>query len=321
MALNIGRQGSVAVALQTGLDVPANPTDFAFYTDNKLAGKQDTIENDGAYGIREKNFSSVAGKRWSEGEIGIYADSKMAGYFLVAAMGSVTVNSLGSSCYDHTISRNDSNQPQLLSIISDRVVDKQLYPNCAVDELTLEVSDSLVKMSSKLKGYFPSTTTSGSITTTSGNLFSFKDAYFAFGSSPSQALAAGNLKPSSFKLTVKNNTDTSFRHGNNQPGSIDHKEFEVSAETTVFFENTTQRDLYYNSTKRSTVFKLTGAGIGGGFSESLTVNFYQTHVETYEIETGLANFYAEKINIMAEYDNGNAKSVDMVLRNNKALYI
>ena len=321
MALNVGRKGFIGVGLQTGFQAPAVISDYVPFMSNELHGVQEQIKIEHATGNRDVTLSSVPGKRYGEGDIELLLDEKMAGYFLVGAMGSVSVTNVGSGVYKHTITRNNSNTPQYLTITNDRVVDRQFYPDVTVDEVELSVATELASLKAKLSSSYPTTTASGTNTTASGNIFSFRNASFAFGTTVSGAQSATNLKPHDLKVTVKNNVDVIHRHGSADAASISAKGFDVDAEMTLYFENTTDRDYYYNQTKQAASIGFIGAGIGGGFNAALYLNFYQVSFSEFTLETGLDNFYAEKVKLNAEYDTVNQKSLDMVLYNNKSLYI
>lgn len=320
MSLNIGRKGWIGVALESTPGVPETIDDYVPFTENTLQGRHEPIPNEAAYGVREKTFDSVEGKKFSDGAIGINCDHTNVGYFLIGALGSNSPSNVAGSVYDHTITRNNSNTPQTMTITQDRGTDRQYYRNVAVKTMEFSVADALVEAKATLLGKFPVTTTSGSLTTASGSVYSFADAHFAFAASVAAAASADNLKPHDFKLTLENNTTAQFRHGDNEPDSIDHGEFEAMAEGTLYFESVTQRDAYYNNSKRAGAFKLTGVGLGGGYFGTLTFNMYRTHVNSHELETGLADFYAEKFEVMCDYDNANSKSIDAVLRNTKSSY-
>lgn len=321
MSLRIQRLGFVGIGLQTGFQVPAAIADYVYFTNNTLHGVVDNLPIEPATSLREKTYSSIGGLQHSEGDFEMLVDSKMAGYFLVAAMGSVSAASQGGSVFTHTITRNNTNTPQFLTLTNDRSVDRQNYYDVAVDQLDLEVGTDLATLKAKLVGNFPQTTASGTATTASGNVMSFKNAAFAFGSTVAAARTATNLAPHDFKLTIKNSMEVVPRHGSAFPGSINSKSFDVDAEFNLYFENTTDRDTYYNVNKQAACFQLLGNGIGNGLREQLIVNFYQTAITSFDLETGLDSFYAEKVMLNAEYDNANSKSIDMALTNTKTLYI
>lgn len=321
MALDIGRKGWIGAALESTPGAPETIDDYIFCMTNTLEGKHEPIPNEAAYGVRERVFDSVEGKKWSEGELSINCDSKNVGYFLVPALGTDTPALVSGSVYDHTITRNNSNTPQTLTVTQARgAVDKQYYRSLAIKTLEFSVTDALVEAKASVLGKFPITTTSGSLTTASGSLYSFASTRFAFGATVSAAGSATNLKPHDMKLTLENNSVATFRHGSNEPDTINHGEFEAMAEGSLYFENTTQRDYFYNLTKQAASLKFTGVGIGSGLTESLEFRMYRTYYESFELETGLADFYAENFTVRCGYDNANSKSIDAVLRNTKSAY-
>jgi hypothetical protein len=320
MSLNIGRKGWIGIGKETSPGVPVAISDYVPFTENTLKPMHEPIPNEAAYGVREKTFDASLGKKWSEGDISINCDSDDVGFFLLGALGTDTPANVAGSVYDHVITRNNSNTPQTFTVTMDRGVDRQYYRSIAVKSLEFSVSDALVEAKASLIGKFPVTTASGTLTTASGGLYSFGDARFAFGATVAGAASAANLKPHDMKLKIENNTVATFRHGSYEPDTIDHGEFEATAEGSVYFESTTERDNYYNLDKQAASFKMTGQGLGGGYSSSLEFRMYRTHFETFELETGLSDFYAEKFTIRCDYDNANSKSIDAVLRNVRASY-
>lgn len=321
MSLATGRKGFIGVGLQPGFQVPAAIADYVDFTNLSLTGMQDQIPVDHATSNRDKVFSTVAGKRWSEGDVELYVDSKNAGYFIVAALGTVQTQNPSGSVFRHTATRNNTNTPQYLTITDDRSVDRQIYADVAVKELQLSVGTDLATMKATLTGNFPQTTTSGTKTTASGNVFNFANAQFAFSTTISGAQSATPLQPHDFKLNIKNNTEAVFAHSFNTPRSINHKQFEATADFTLYFENTTDRDAYYAQTKQAASLELTGNGIGSGFNESVVFNFYKTSIQSFALDTGLDNFYAEKVQLTCEYDTLTGRTIDAVITNTKTLYI
>lgn len=321
MSLNIGRKGWIGVGLQSGFQVPAAIADYVDFETNTVTAIQEQIEVTQAQGLRDRLNSTVPGKRYSGGDIQVVADSTKLGYWIVGALGTVQTSSLGSGVSRHTVTRNNSNDPQFLTFTSDRGTDRQLYADNAVSKFVLQVGTDMAQATSTLVGNFPMTTTSGTKTTASGTYFNFANAQFAFGTTISGAQSAANIKPYDFTLTIDNHSEAVFAHGQPTPKSINHKEFDVTADFNVYFENTTDRDNYYNQNKQAASFQMTGAGIGGGFTESVTFNFYKTSFKSLPIETGLANYFAEKASLVAEYDPSTLRTVDAVLVNAKSLYI
>lgn len=315
MSLSIGRLGFIGVAVEPSYNTPTNPTDYIPFLNVTLQGDVQNDEITAAYQIREKIFDSVQVKQWSKGDVELYLDPKYSGYFFVSALGATQTVSLGAGVYKHIITRNNSNTPNSLSLIVDRVTDRTLYTGVGVDQLSLDVKDGLATMKATMIGQFPATSVSGAATTASGTVFAFPNAAFAFGTTVSGAQTNTNVKLSEFKLDIKNNAEAVFRHGSTQPNSINYKEFEATADFTLFFENTTDRNTFWNTSKQAANITFTGRSLPGGNTEQLLINLYRTHIEKFVIETGLANFYAEKCNLIAEFDNAAQRSLDVTLYN------
>lgn len=320
MSLDQGRKGWLGVGLETTIGSPVAITDYIPFTENTLRPMHTPISADGAYQVRNKNFNSVTGKKWGEGDVSMNLDTKLAGYFLIAGLGSVSSSNVQAGVNDHTISVSNSNTPKGLTLVSDRINDRQYYAGQAVDTLKIAAKDDLASLTAGLKGNFPITTTSGTAVTASGTLLSFIDASFAFGSSVAVADAATNLKLSEVEFNLNNNVTVHHAHGNGNPRNVTFGDLDVEVGFTLFFENTTNRDAYYNLSKQAACLEFTGAGIGGGLTESLKINMYRTRVDSFELETGLSDFFAEKGKLVLERDNANSKELDMVLRNSKTSY-
>ena len=320
MSLSIGRKGWIEVGSESTYGVPVATTAAIPFTNNSIKPVAEPLKDNSARGVRDSQFGSEMGKKWAEGDIEFNLDANVVGHFLKAAMGTLNSSVVSGSVKDHTFTRNNSNTPQSMTIISDRVTDRFFVRGAAVKSLEISVSDDLASAKASILGKFQGTTTSGTGVTTSGNLFSFANYNMRFGATVAAANASAGLNPSEFKITIENNSEANFRAGNNEVATVDHKNFEVSGEYSLFFESTTDRNTYYNNAKQAMEIKFAGDGIGSALSEGLTFNVYQLRLDSFELETGLDDFFAEKGKWVGEYDNANAKTLDVVLRNAVSSY-
>lgn len=320
MSLSIGRKGWIEVGSEVTYGVPVATTAAIPFNNNTIKPMAEPLKDTSARGVRDSQFASQVGKKWAEGDIEFNLDANVIGHFLKAGMGTLNSSVVSGSVKDHTFTRNNSNTPQSMTIISDRVTDRFFVRGAAVKSLEINVSDDLATAKANILGKFQGTTTSGTGVTASGNLFSFGDYNLRLGTTVAAANASAGLNPSEMKLTIENNSEATFRAGNNEATTVDHKNFEVSGEFTLFFENTTDRNQYYNNDKKAMEIKFAGDGIGSQLVEGLTFNVYQMRLDTFELETGLDDFYAEKGKWVGEYDNANSKSLDVVLRNAVSTY-
>lgn len=321
MALGLGRKGWIGLGKESTPGVPVTPSVYLPFTDDNLQAKHEPLGDNAAKGIREKEYQSVAGKQWGEGSFTMNVDTTLIGNVLLWGMGTVNSAVVSGSIKDHTFSRNNSNTPQTYSLHYDRVADRQLFPYSTCKTLELNFSDGLVTAKADIISQAPVTTTSGTMTVTSGILFTWKDAQVLFGATIGAADLATPTQVSELTLTIENNSVPSWRSGVQVPASIDHAEFRVSGSFKILFESATQFANFQALTKQALMIRLNGTrNIGTGFIERLTVNLPLIRLQEANIETPNDGFNIGVYSFEAEYDPVTTKSVDMVLRNLTASY-
>lgn len=321
MATNVGRKGWLGVAYEVTPGIAVSPTDYLPFTDNTMHGMQQPISDMTARGVRDQVYGSVVGKKWSEGDIGFHLDPSISGYFLGAAFGTNSQSSVGGGVFSHALTRNNSNQPLAMTLTNSRVVDQEYFRGCVVDALELKAQDQWIEAKATMKGFFPQTSVSGTGTTVSGTLFTWANYTVQFGATVGAITGAtAATKMTDFSVKINNNVEPTWRSGTNEPATIDIKDFNVSGSYTVYFENTTDKNNYYNLTKNAFVFTATGNGIGGGNNESVILNMYQMRWDAFTLETGIDAFFAEKVNYIGEYNSTSAKTMDGTVQNRNSNY-
>jgi len=190
-----------------------------------------------------------------------------------------------------------------------------------VNSLELSFEDGMAEVNADIISRMPVATTSGTLVTTSGTLFTFKDAEVKMGSSITDAEnSPTTYKLKSFRLTIENNAEPVYVVGNNDVDSIVVKNFKVSGEFALNFEDTTHRDIFRNLTKRAMVVTFTGNGIGGGMNEFIKIRIAKLRYEDYAPDLPIDDLATEGITFVGEYDSGESKTIDIVVRNRKSSY-
>lgn len=323
MAEKIGRLGYLGLAIEATPGTPeASPDVFIPFTENSLRGHHEPLMDTAARTSRVMDYSSVAGKRWGEGDLTMYLDSINAGYLLKLAFGEEarTQKNATPPVHDHLmIPTVSGNTVTAATLWDNKGVDAEQYSYAAIDVCEIEVAnDGIATIKGSFMSKAPSTVAAPSLTTTSGTLFTWKDMSAKFGATVAAALAATATKITNFKLTIANNLELNYKSGSNQPDTITYGSVEVTGSYTLFFENATDRDNYYNLTKRSLVVTLTGASLGSGFSEQVQIILKKIVLEDIDMETGLDDLFALTANFRAEWDQDQAGYAEVTLRNGKA---
>ena len=324
MTVRTGRLGWVALAMESTPGAPVPPVDYIPFLDSNLDEKIDVLDDASARGIRDAHpENSQQGKQWGEGSLKVNLDAKLAGYLVYGALGTDTPVSEGNGVYTHTFSEtNSSNTPKSLSIITNRSgVDQLLFPYSVINSLDLAFSDGFAEMTANIMSRFPSASTSGTLVTTSGFYYAFRHATIQVGS---DIIAAGNsaspLKIRNFNMTINNNAEAQFVAGNRNPDSFIMKNLDVKGKFVVAFEDTAQRDNFYNLTKQAMIVTFNGNGIGNGMSEFIKIRLYKIRIDTNNINYPPNDYVSQEISFTAEYASGNSATLDFVIRNTKASY-
>lgn len=324
MAEKIGRLGYVGLQIEEVSGVAEGAPDiFIPFTENSLRGHHEPLFDNASHASRVRDYKSVQGKKWGEGSVAMYLDSVNSGYLMKMALGQETLNTLSASppVHDHhmypTVSGNAAKTATLWDY---KGVDVEQYAGMAVDVAEVEITtDGIAIINCSMMGKHPSTVTAPTLTTVSGTLYTWKDMNVKFGDTVVAAELASATKLTNMTFQVANNIEFNYKSGSNEPDTITTKQLEVTGNYTLFFENATDRDKYYNLTKKSMVVSLTGAGLGtGGYSELLKFVFKRLTIEDMEYDTGLDDLYAITCNFRAEWDQDQAGYAEATYRNQKS---
>lgn len=319
MALNSPRKGWTGVGVESDFGTGVAMTDNVFWTTNTLDGVHKPIENDAAYGQRQKVFGSVKGTQWGTGDIEFNLDPSVSGYFLAAAMGSTSSTTVSGSVSSHTHVQSQSNTPYSLSLYNDRVIDRQLFTGSSVDKFEVTVSNGLATGKATINSLFPTTTTSGSVTPTDETLFTWGNYTFQSGDTFSDAGSATAMPLTDIDFTINNNTQVIYESGQNGATRIGQQDFEATGTLDAYFETTAERDAFYNLTQGARIVTFLGSGTGST-QEKIAFNFYNTYADTFSINTGIDAFFIEKQTWVSEYSVDDSKTMDIVQVNSNSNY-
>lgn len=319
----IGRLGYLGLAIESvNGSAEATPDVFIPFTENSMRGHHEPIRDIASRASRVADYSSVGGKKWGEGSIKMYLDSSNCGYLMKMTFGQEARAQLNATppVHDHLFYPTVSGNAVTTATLWDyKGFDVEQYTYASVDVAEIEVTtDGIATISTSIMSKAPTTTTAPTLTTASGTLYTWKDMNVYFGDTVVGALASSATKLTSFKATISNNLELNYKSGSQSPDTITTKQLEVTGSYSLYFESATERDKYYNLTKKSMVVRLSGANLGSGYGEKLDLVFKKVTIEDIEIETGLDDLYAITCNFRAEYSIEQAGFVEATLRNGKA---
>lgn len=313
MAISIGRLGYLGLGLENAPGTAnTTPDIFLQYTDISMRGHHEPIEIIASKASRLMDKNSVVGKKWSEGDVAIIADVVASGYLFAMALGTeaFSAGTPNSHTFYTTVS---GNTPTTATLIFGRDTDVEQYTYCAIDELSLEVSDGLATMSASIMGKFPSAGAAQTMVQTSGTHLSFKDMSVKFGADLTTAAGASVTPINEFTLSIANNLEMIHRSGSADVSAIRTKGMRVTGSYTLYFDSETDKNAYYALNKRAMEVTFTGNA-----NEDLRIRIPRFRLSEGEISTGLDDFFVVNCEFVAEdhVDSG-VRLIDVRLRNSK----
>lgn len=320
MAEKIGRLGYIGIAIEAAPGTPeVTPDIFIPFTENTMRGHHEPIFDTAARGSRVNDYGSVGGKRWGEGSITMYLDSLNSGYLIKMALGAESRTVKTASINDHLMTPTVSGNAIVAATLWDyKGFDVEQYSYAGVDVCEIEITnDGIATINASIMSKAPAVVTAPTLTTASGTLYTWKNANVYFGDIV-QTLDQGTpTKITNFKCTISNNLELTYKTGSQSPDTIVTKQMEVTGSYTLYFENATDRDRYYNLTKKSMLIRLVGGGLGSGFTEQLDLLFNRITIQDIDIETGLNDLFAITATFRAEYNQDQPGYVQAMIRNGK----
>lgn len=315
MAINIGRLGYVGLGIEDTPGSAVAPDVFFPFTDVSLRGHHEPIEEIASKTARVMDRDSVSGKQWSEGDLTMNLDVVNSGYLFKMALGqeSLVTGTPNTHTFYTTMS---GNTPTTATLVFGRTTDIEEYSFATINELSLEVSDSLATVTASIMANFPEIGDSQSVTITSGTVFAFHNYEVRFGNDLTAANGASPTPMNEFSITIANNAEGIYQSGQQTPTKYRTKGLRVSGSYTLFFENETDKNAYYALNKRAMEIKFTGNA-----DEELILRVPKFRLSEGEVSTGVDDFFVINCEFVAEdkVDTTTAtRFFDVVLKNDKS---
>ncbi len=325
MALEIGRQGYVGVAVESTAGTPeASPSTFIPFTENTLMDKHEKLTDISSRASRIKDHDSRDGKKWGEGDVAGYLDSIDIGYILKVALGNEVKTVVGGTpaVHDHAFFVTASgNTPKSATLWNYRGATPSVKQHAfaCIDTLELEITNEEIgTFTAAFLSNFPSKVTAPSLTTSSGTLLAWDNMTVKFGNDFNDAIAQSATKVENFKLSITNNVEAQYRSGSSTPDTFTVGEAEVTGEFTLFFENDVELDAYRENSKRAMVVDLVGANVGGGNTERIRFTIHRMFIEDSAPATDLGGVFALTQTFRVVQGQGeNPGYLDITVRNLK----
>lgn len=315
MGIDIGRLGYLGLAIETVAGTPeASPTIYLPFAEvPTLAEKHEVLPVEHGVASRYGDVDSVAGKKWSEGDVVVYADAVGLGYLLKMAFGNELLTT-GTPNSHNFYTTTSGNTPRTATLwVARGATDVQQIPYACIDELELSVEDDLAKVKCSVMGMAPDVVAAQSPVTTSGTIFSFANYTAKFAATVPLAEAASVTRPKKLTLSVANGIEPIWGAGQNEPVAFRTKQFKASGDYELYFDSTGDRDRYMALAKQALVVTFTGNA-----NEDLKFRIAKLRLDDWSVDSGLDDFYVAGAKFVCELKSTELPNViDAILRNDK----
>lgn len=318
-----GRRTDIGITKEASRGTTAGSVDYwipyAAYSFNEKILK---VKDDTGLGTIETPRSSDIVKRWTEGDIEFNLRDQSIGLLLLALFGteSFSVDTPQSGVGRHTFTVAASNQHQSLSVFKKNPVETLQAGNCMVTSFALRsVLDQYVRATVGLIGkQFGNDT--ATVSYANENRFRPQDLTLKLAATNAELAAASAITTvRSLSLNVQKNVEDYQGLGSIDPVDFVNKDFVVSGELEIAFENDTYKDLVLLNSLRAISIKYanTNAVVGSTTRPSLEIVLDEVDFDSFDLDEANENIAILTIQFSGHYNQANSRMIRAILENSR----
>ena len=319
MATFLGRQTVIGVGRETTRGTAVAPSHWVRWNDLDFKPMAETVLNDSAMGLVEKNNDSAVTKKWGEGTLGGKVTNEAFGMILYGALGACNTLANGDASgivYDHTFTVQQSNSPTTLTIAREDGVDDEDFARATVSslELTMEAGDYLRFSSTFMSELGVVGTNTAAFV--EENEYIMPDAVVKMANDVSGIAGASAIAVETLSLTLERSAEPYFAAGDIGVTDIHIGAVEVTGEIELRYEDATYKDLAItNDTKQAVNIEITSSDtIGTAANPSMVIELPKCNLE-WSPTISIDEVVKQTVSFTAHYDIAETKMIDVVLTN------
>jgi len=321
MARISGRNYSIGIAKENARGTLHGAAQYWLpHTSFNAIERIEKVRNESGLGVLETPSRADYSKRFTEGDLEMNVHDQSVGLLLLSLFGaeSFSINTPEASVGTHTFTVANSNQHQSLSLYLASGIRDVAAANTVVNSMTFEaVLDDYVKVTTSLMGKVLATYDQAA-SYTAENLFRPTDATIKFAAAVSGLTAAsaiGTIRR--FSFTVNKNVEDFTGLGSYDPVDFVNRNFEVTGELEILFEDSTYINYVLNNTFRAIRLRMANGGVTVGTvtNPSLTFDFSQVDFHDPEVDRSLENITTLTVSFTAHYKLSESDMLEATLVN------
>ena len=316
-----GRNYSIGIAKENARGTLHGAAEYWLpHTSFSAIERIEKVRNESGLGVLETPSRADYTKRFTEGDLEMNVHDKSIGLLLLSLFGTETFDNDApeSSVGTHVFTVANSNQHQSLSLYLASGVRDVASANAVVNSMSFEaVLDDYVKVTTSFMGKVLATYDQ-TAAYVAENLFRPTDVTVKFGAAVSNLTAAsavGTVRRFSFE--VNKNVEDFTGLGSYDPVDFLNRNFEVTGELEILFEDTTYLGYVLNNTFRAMRLRMANGGVvvGKVTNPSLTFDFSQVDFHDPEVDRSLENITVLTVSFTAHYKLSETDMLEATLVN------
>lgn len=323
MSKFIGRLANVGIGKESSRGTAVAATYWLPKQNVTLDDKITQVVDDSSVGVIEGMEDANVAEKFSEMEIEGRIDNTKFGLLLAAAFGTEAAPStVETGVYDHAFSVSQSAQhPSLTIVLSEpnaQTTSSMRYALAMLEELSIDVA--LRKFSSYKAKFRANAGATGSSTpaySTSENVFLPQTVTAVIADVIGNLGSGTSVAAKSIKLTIKKNIEDDFVVGSTSAADRLNKQFEVSGEIELMYNDRTFIDSYLMAdAARALRVKMLGANlIGATAFPTITIDFAKVKFSEVARKFDNNGLVTQTLKFDAMYDLVTSKMVIATVRN------
>ncbi|WP_241473765.1 phage tail tube protein [Mycolicibacterium neoaurum] len=310
----IGRREGIGLGIEGTAGTGVAAQVWLRWLEQDVQNKTSVIENESAMGVVDAINDSEVVAKWAEGVLSGKVTDLGIGFLLAGFYGKPSTGSATGGIYPHTYNMTQSSVGTTLTISRNDLLAPQTHSYAVIDRLSIEAEAGgwvTVEAAFKARRGQSAVLTPAFVAESE---FTSKHVTVKLADSVANLGAATALKASRIKLDQERPSEAYNPLGTDENPEFDRGEFTVTGELVIRYTDTQYETDFLNN-----AIKAMGITIANG-NKSLAFTASKLRYRELESSKSKDGIVTQTLSIKAEYDVATGRTIQAILRNERATY-
>lgn len=321
MANILGRTVNVGIGRESTRGTVVAAQYWENHAQVDIDDKAEAAPINGAFGQLEDANDVHVVRKWMEGSLTSHVKVQSFALWLYSLCGGYAVAAVGgeSVVYDHTITVQQGNAHQSLTIATNDGIQDYRYANSVVTELELILeAGGFCDYKVGFRGRNGATATNTVSYSANDKRFIAKHATFKKATDTSGLAGASAANVHRLSLKVNQNVEDEWILGSITPNDFPNRQFSVEGELEMYFaDEATWKTPFLAGTTNAMQITLTNSDvtIGNASNPTITIVLAKAMITDVKRDLGVDGIVRQTVSFKGLYSSGDTKMISFVVRN------